>query len=51
MAQACGPGCEDPWGFLDHRGDFAIPPRYLRAEDFTEGLAATAVAAPPTERR
>ena len=39
------------WGYLDRRGHFAIPPRYLRAEDFSEGLAATAVAAPPMERR
>jgi hypothetical protein len=39
------------WGYLDRRGNFAIPPRYLRAEDFSEGLAATAVAAPTKERR
>jgi hypothetical protein len=35
------------YGFLDRTGRFAIPPRYLRADDFHEGLAATALAAPP----
>ncbi len=32
------------FGYLDRQGAFAIPPRYLRAESFSEGLAATAVA-------
>jgi hypothetical protein len=31
------------YGFLDATGLFAIPPRYLRADDFHEGLAATAL--------
>ena len=35
------------YGFLDTTGRFAIPPRYLRADDFHEGLAATALPAPP----
>jgi hypothetical protein len=35
------------YGFLDTTGRFAIPPRYLRAGDFHEGLAATALPAPP----
>ena len=34
------------YGFLDTTGRFAIPPRYLRADDFHEGLAATAFPAP-----
>jgi hypothetical protein len=33
------------YGFLDATGRFAIPPRYLRADDFREGLAATALPA------
>lgn len=32
------------WGYLDRGGRFAIPPRYVRAEPFSDGLAATAVA-------
>lgn len=35
------------WGYLDREGRFAIPPRFLRAAPFSEGLAATALAAPP----
>jgi hypothetical protein len=34
------------YGFLDTTGRFAIPPRFLRADDFHEGLAATALPAP-----
>ena len=34
------------WGYLDRTGRFAIPPRYVRAERFSDGLAVTAVAAP-----
>ena len=34
------------FGYLDPAGRFVIPPRYLRAESFSEGLAVTAVAAP-----
>ena len=33
------------YGFLDTTGLFVIPPRYLRADDFHEGLAATALPA------
>ena len=32
------------WGYLDRNGNFAIPPRFLAAAPFSEGLAATAVA-------
>lgn len=39
------------WGYLDREGRFAIPPRYVRAEPFSEGLAATAVAASREARR
>ena len=35
------------YGFLDTTGRFVTPPRYLRADDFSEGLAATALPAPP----
>ena len=35
------------YGFLDTTGRFVIPPGYLRADDFHEGLAATALPAPP----
>jgi hypothetical protein len=35
----------DRWGYLDRTGRFAIPPRYFRAEPFSEGLAAAGVAA------
>jgi hypothetical protein len=31
------------WGYLDRTGRLAIPPRYIRAEAFSEGLAVTAV--------
>ncbi len=34
------------FGYLDPEGGFVIPPRFLRAESFSEGLAVTAVAAP-----
>jgi len=34
-------------GLLDSTGRFAVPPRYLRADDIHEGLAATALPAPP----
>jgi hypothetical protein len=27
------------WGFIDQKGEFAIPPRYEAAEEFSEGLA------------
>jgi hypothetical protein len=33
------------YGFLDATGQFIIPPKYLRADDFREGLAATALPA------
>jgi len=39
------------WGYLDTAGRFAIPPRYPRAEPFSEGLAATAIAAPRSTRK
>jgi hypothetical protein len=35
------------YGFLDTSGNFVIRPRYLRADDFSDGLAATALPAPP----
>ncbi len=34
------------FGYLDPEGRFVIPPRFLRAESFSEGLAVTAVAGP-----
>lgn len=34
------------FGYLDPAGRFAVPPRYVRAESFSEGLAVIAVAAP-----
>lgn len=39
------------WGYLNRGGRFAIPPRYVRAEPFSEGLAATAVAVSREARR
>ena len=38
------------FGYLDPAGRFAVPPRYVRAESFSEGLAVTAVAAPRRAR-
>ena len=32
------------WGYLDREGHLAVPPRFVRAEPFSEGLAVTAVA-------
>ena len=34
------------FGYLDATGRFVIPPQYLRADDFREGLAVTAIPAP-----
>ena len=39
------------WGYIDRDGRFVIPPRYLRAQPFSEGLAATAVATPDSPGR
>jgi hypothetical protein len=39
------------FGYPDRTGQFAIPPRYLWAESFSEGLAVTAVAGPPRKKK
>jgi hypothetical protein len=39
------------YGFLDATGRFVVPPRYLRAGDFHEGLAAVALPTRPKTGR
>jgi hypothetical protein len=40
VARACGPGCEDPWGFVDPSGKVVVMPRFRQVQHFSEGLAA-----------
>jgi hypothetical protein len=37
--------------YMDAANRLVIPPRYLRADDFCEGMAATALSAPPGIKR